>query len=87
MSEYRYCEFQAINRLLTAKETELLPPEDMEAVVCSRASRHGRLAGGVCKTCRRIIIQQPDHRAEQSNQWQKKDPRKSTELSPATWNR
>ncbi len=41
MSEYRYYEFQAINRPLTAKETDLLPPEDREAVVCSRASRHG----------------------------------------------
>lgn len=41
MSECRYYEFQAINRPLTAKETDVLPPEDMEAVVCSRASRHG----------------------------------------------
>lgn len=41
MSEYRYFEFQAINQPLTARETDLLPPEDREAVVCSRASKHG----------------------------------------------
>jgi len=41
MSEYRYYEFQAINRPLTARETGVPPQEDRETVVFSRASKHG----------------------------------------------